>query len=73
MAAVAPALVVPRVGAELAVLRNHVERPPQRARPHVEGADVAARLCHSRGAVGHRLAHDDEVSSDQRDPGPPVW
>ncbi len=65
VAAVAPRLVLPRLGPELAALGNGVEDPLHLAGPGVEGADVTGvRLPAGQGGVLDDAAHDDGVADD---------
>ena len=60
--------VLPRVGAELAGLRNQVELPQLLAGPDVEAANPAGQVPEPRRvvAVNVRAADDDDVADDDR-------
>src|SRR3954470_23067435 len=53
-----PRVVFPRVVAELAGLRNRVERPHGLAGPRVEAADVARRIVPIAQSVADAVADD---------------
>ena len=61
-AGVGPRIVAPRLVAELALLRNRVNRPQLLAGAHVEAADVAARPFLVRRAVVNAGADHDHVA-----------
>ena len=65
-AGVGPRIVAPRLVAELALLRNRMNRPQPLAGAHVEAADVAARPFLVRRAVVNAGADDDHVAADDR-------
>ena len=68
VAGVLPGVVLPGLVAELAGLRDGLERPDALAGADVEAADVAGnvRLRRRRGAGDHRGADDDDVAHDDR-------
>ncbi len=63
---VRPRIVLPRVVAELAGLRNRVERPHLLPGARAERADVARRIILIRKAIANAVAEDHEVLVDDR-------
>src|SRR6185295_4510679 len=66
MAVEAPRIVLPGVVAELAGLRNRVERPDLTAGVRVERADVAGRIVPIHEAIADAVAEDHEILVDPR-------
>ena len=66
VAGVGARIVAPRLVAELALLRNRMQRPQLLAGAHVEAADVAARPFLVRRHVVNARAHDHHVAADDR-------
>jgi len=64
MAGEAPRSVVPRVVAELAALRDGVERPHLAAGARVEGTDITRRVLLVREAIPDAVAEDHDVLVD---------
>jgi hypothetical protein len=61
-----PALLLPRLVAELAGLWDRVEDPAQLAGAGVEAADVAGRQVAAHGQVEDRRTDDDDVADHDR-------
>ena len=58
-AVIGPGVLRPRAVAGFAGMRNRVERPPQRARPRIVGADVAGRR---RQSLADAAADDQQIA-----------